>query len=1002
MKKKIVINLDENLISYIKNKNFILNDKYKLNLEILYNRISQEKVLQKLDILYYQNYATITFEGFVYIFFYKLIPVYFKLIYNDSSENKVDKIFVCSSYEILDYCKKKNYNPYLQINESKYEFKYLFMAFYISKFANSNEIILVQDYSDYDDYKTEKLPSFHLRDNSILEPQKLSKFFGLFFLFETKSNFEYWESNIRKDFISVILGFKTQTDLYCFKICGPSAIGKSMTLFLISRYYNNFLYYNLKTIRKLNEKKENVKIHNIITESCKYLNLDEDQIVKLSTLIKENRLNSFFYCLKKIIEFLIDNNILSVIILDQFKNDSIEKDEYDKIVNLIKAEKKKYVKLLICSSTNDKEIRDECIESWKMKIFLFSQLNEKNQNYYFYIDELYNTNKEEKTNYDKVLNKFHFIPKYKIKFLYLKEDGDKTEKINEDLKEIKKNIEKNLRDLYRLINGKKLSEEIITMKMVQSLKHIDFIIDEQLDYSQLEEYTNICSFKYYRFKFEKDFFRIKYNFPFMNEVVNDIINTHLEEFFKYGRNNEHTGYTTADFFELLSSKLIKNRQLELPESEKAICIKVNEISQMSEFSDNNLINSIQSHIYTSTGEYKVQKKDFIGNNQNLEEELQERNLLLDLKDIINYDVKNIEYYKLDYLNNLNKFHTISGNKNLGDKSIYINQKNQRGKKLDFAYVYGNKKEKIFIGFQTKAYDEEASHSCTFNETKDSLRKTLSPMLVNIKYLMDMDIKSWHYVVIILYNRKKKQGKQYFKKIVETCQNNGLDYIFHEPFENKFYNRYFEEIKKFIPNQFSNLDNSIKTILPNNIMIDSSIDEYMNNFSNYIIKNNLSDAKYIKEGLISLLNKKRNREINLNLTEEDKKVEIKKLLNDITHNIKKTFHFNFAKFVGAYELLEDSLSIPKPQKDYFFLFPTNENGIFFILFNKENRNNDIYYKYNTNIKMDNKRKKGKDKKTDDKKNKECITDVKADDILLNINRKEKFYAFIYEENNVKTE
>ena len=53
-------------------------------------------------------------------------------------------------------------------------------------------------------------------------------------------------------------------------------------------------------------------------------------------------------------------------------------------------------------------------------------------------------------------------------------------------------------------------------------------------------------------------------------------------------------------------------------------------------------------------------------------------------------------------------------------------------------------------------------------------------------------------------------------------------------------------------------------------------------------------------------------------------------------------------------------------------------------------------------MDNKRKKGKDKKTDDKKNKECITDVKADDILLNINRKEKFYAFIYEENNVKTE
>ena len=95
-----------------------------------------------------------------------------------------------------------------------------------------------------------------------------------------------------------------------------------MTLFLISRYYNNFLYYNLKTIRILKKKDENVKIQNIITESCKYLNLAKEQIDELSSLIKNNRLFSFFTCLKEITKFLIKHNLLSVIILDQFKSDS--------------------------------------------------------------------------------------------------------------------------------------------------------------------------------------------------------------------------------------------------------------------------------------------------------------------------------------------------------------------------------------------------------------------------------------------------------------------------------------------------------------------------------------------------------------------------------------------------------------------------------------------------------------------------------------------------------
>ena len=132
------------------------------------------------------------------------------------------------------------------------------------KFAQLDNIILIQDYRNYYDYKNESVTSCYPNENSKLEPEKLSKFFELFFKFQTKSDFDYWESKTRKNFISFILTYKTNKGLHCFKICGPSAIGKSMTLFVISRYSNNFLYFNLKTLRLLKQKDDNVQIQNIL------------------------------------------------------------------------------------------------------------------------------------------------------------------------------------------------------------------------------------------------------------------------------------------------------------------------------------------------------------------------------------------------------------------------------------------------------------------------------------------------------------------------------------------------------------------------------------------------------------------------------------------------------------------------------------------------------------------------------------------------------------------
>ena len=337
---------------------------------------------------------------------------------------------------------------------------------------------------------------------------------------------------------------------------------------------------------------------------------------------------------------------------------------------------------------------------------------------------------------------------------------------------------------------------------------------------------------------------------------------------------------------------------------------------------------------------------------------------------------------MNYINKLNKEYNIFGNHELSDIIVFINQPNKRDRTLDLAYVYGKKEDKTFIGFKMMAYDEVSSHSIKFAYDKNDIKKELEPMIINIKYLMGMDIKSWHYVVIILYVKGKQEGKQYVKKNVEVCQNNGLEYIFYEPFENQFYNRNFEEINEFIPNQMSNLDNNIEDILPINIMNDFYINEYMKNFTNYMTEKKYNNANYIEESLISLINKKRKRDKSDYESTKQEKEEIKNVLIEITSYLKAKFHFDSIKFVGAYKFLK-TISIPLPKKNYLFLIPSNDDDIYYISIKKEN-NFDEFYEYNNKLMTE----------TFDKNDSKIINIIEPYSVMANINIKENFYVLKY--------
>ena len=85
--------------------------------------------------------------------------------------------------------------------------------------------------------------------------------------------------------------------------------------------------------------------------------------------------------------------------------------------------------MVFCSSINDKDIRDECLKTWK-KYGNSTELDEENQNYYFYYAEIYiNVYKEN----EELNKKFNGIFKYINYFNQGLQKEEIMEKITKDI-----------------------------------------------------------------------------------------------------------------------------------------------------------------------------------------------------------------------------------------------------------------------------------------------------------------------------------------------------------------------------------------------------------------------------------------------------------------------------------------------------------------------------------------------------------------------------------------
>ena len=261
---------------------------------------------------------------------------------------------------------------------------------------------------------------------SSYNPCKLSKFFYKYFPYEDEENdgkIEYIDSVSRREIFENLENLYDTSNLRNYKFTGPSSNGKSFTLFYFSRCYKNIIYLNLKVIKNQN-KEENLEM--IISE-LSGLFLLKEEIDTLNIQIKDintdkNIFEIFLEILKLILNFDINKLIL---IIDQYKceNYSTYPNFMKNINSLI--DKYKALKLVLCSSINDNENRDNVLinlENNKGN----PEYNENNQDCVFYYADLY----KKKNNLKTPIN-YLFSNKQNYKHLF--RSGNSKKKVFEEI-----------------------------------------------------------------------------------------------------------------------------------------------------------------------------------------------------------------------------------------------------------------------------------------------------------------------------------------------------------------------------------------------------------------------------------------------------------------------------------------------------------------------------------------------------------------------------------------
>ena len=873
----------------------------------------------------------------------KRIKVYF-------DDNYFEEIDVFSNLDIERYIKGKGKNIEHLFIKGEENMKYLTVI-------ESLGVCLIE--SELEIREKKPLPDLNLKDALSLKenyaPNQYSKYFYEYFIYEDKkqgeNTFIYDDNEVRVIiFKNIAITLRNDKEIKKFKFTGPSSIGKSLTLLRISRICYNIAYINLKVLDKY---KNNLNMsYSIIISELERFKI-EKFLSPLKILIDDNYKSdkSYLDLLLDIMDFLcqINQNLNFIFIFDQFKTKYIKAGFIEAI------EKFDKIKIVICSSINNKDIRDECLKAWLLKGKKIMRLYKTNQDYYFYIDHIYKSKNINK-NISKIFSCFNYMPKYINKY--------------------KKFIDKNsiFKDAKSYIVNK-ISEFCDSNNLEKTLlfSNLRYIINKKYFYNDFEKIIRICPLKYFIVNFYEYEFSIKPLFPFMNYVINyEIGETECFNYFKnetYKKDLIRNKLVKGEYFEAAVKYALTN--IKFPENKDYKYLIVDEIASMNkiisdknnyfeenedtnieEITENNANNlmsenaeSINNILKNKNNSNKNNKEEDDDNDDNKEEKFEpiiiidnnndnNEDLYLE-EDIIYQDneekidliveeekdeesqktvtnarfekllkkfgvkekksfdetglsefailySKTIDDYRIDEIQKQRKKEQIFEENDInGNSSIFLDQLSKYGKTLDYAYLYGKKDNKKFIGFQMKCYFENSDLDDKFCK-KYEIKKSIQKILVNSMKLLNCKITEWNYYLIFYFNPKYKNENISIKNI-NKCEFNKISYIFYDPIKKKFYKRKERRlfaIKELILTDNANLDYNVMDLDKFEFLLPKKREEVM-------IKAQVEKDSFIKDLSKALKIGKGNPDIKEILSEIKTRINLKDC--EIYFNAKRSFN-----------------------------------------------------------------------------------------------------------------
>ena len=193
-------------------------------------------------------------------------------------------------------------------------------------------------------------------EERIILKEELSKYFDKYFKYsldDDKTQFDFYNSDKRKDLKEKFDSLIFSDDITKFKITGPSNDGKSTTLLYLSRLYLNIIYLNINVINSLYNDKKISEVLNLIMYEFGRIEFPDDKIKSEF----ENKFNEFidqspWSLIAELIDYLIKVNIKVILIFDQFKSSSIDESIFNKINSKLNNEFKIVISFSI-SDNND-------------------------------------------------------------------------------------------------------------------------------------------------------------------------------------------------------------------------------------------------------------------------------------------------------------------------------------------------------------------------------------------------------------------------------------------------------------------------------------------------------------------------------------------------------------------------------------------------------------------------------------------------------------------------